>query len=367
LKPPIAIIIPGGIGTGKNNIGVPVLEQIIGLLSVHFSITVFQLYNRNEDYRVQGFELIDVYSRNPFVKIIKFVFVFWNKQRKVKFAAIHGFWAMPNGFLAVVMGKIFGIKTIVSVLGGDAIALPEINYGQLRSALYRRLIFWTLRQANEVNALTQYLVNNLRQAGFVRSDIKIIPWGIDTTAFSFRKKTVQEPWQFLHIASFHPVKDQETLLRAFKLISDKIPAQLTLVGEGSSESQVRSLIDDFELQNSVNVLGLLPYDKLPALYHHADILLHTSLSEGQCEVVTEAMSCGVLVCGTRVGLMYDLPECCISVRVKDYERLAKEILQLIASPGVMEVLRERARSWTTAHSIVWTVEQLKLIYSTQLH
>ena len=72
----------------------------------------------------------------------------------------------------------------------------------------------TLKYADEVNALTNYLVNNLRKAGFTRDNIRIIPWGIDTQMFSFRERKLQSPVRFLHIGNLHPVKDGGQLFEA---------------------------------------------------------------------------------------------------------------------------------------------------------
>lgn len=359
----IAIIIPGGIGTGHNNIGVPVLERIIRLLSTNFNITVFQLYKVNENFSVSGFELIDIYSPYPIVKNIKFLFAFWRLHRNRQFKSVHGFWAFPCGFLAMLMGKFFRIKSIVSVLGGDAIALPEIQYGQMLSPLKRKLILWTLREATEVNALTQYLIDNLSREGLERKDIKIIPWGIDTSLFVFNEKQVSEPVQFLHIGNLHPVKDQETLLRAFKIINDKISARLVIIGEGISEGRIRNLITELGLQDKITIRGLLPYEELPAYYKNADVLLHTSLSEGQSEVVTEAMSCGVLVCGTRTGLIYDLPDCCLSVPVQDFKTLGKEVIELLSDAQRMKEIRSNAYAWSQVYTIHWTAKRIAELYS----
>ena len=85
--------------------------------------------------------------------------------------------------------------------------------------------------------------------------------------------------------------------------------------------------------NNVSFIAPLPYEQLPAYYSKADILLHTSLSEGQSEVVTEAMSSGVLVCGTKVGLMYDEPSCCVAVDVRDHVALADRVLEILKDPA----------------------------------
>ena len=364
-KKRIAMIIPGGIGTGNNNIGIPVLERMIRLLAIEFDVTVFQLFKRNKGYTVDGFELIDVYSSRPWMRALKLFFVFRREHRLKKFQVVHGFWILPNGFFAVLFGKIFGLKSIVSILGGDAIALPDINYGQLIKPLYRRVSFWTLKKADEVAALTRYLVHNLQSIGMEPREIHIIPWGIDTNLFAFCEKQVQSPIRFLHIANLHPVKDQDTLLRAFKIIAEHVESHLTLIGEGILESHVKTLARELTLENRITFLGLLPYESLPEYYASADILLHTSRSEGQSEVVTEAMSSGVVVCGTKVGLIYDLEEGCVGVPVGDHKMLAEKVIALISKPERMALVRKRAYEWALVHSIQWTAKQTSSLYNSQ--
>lgn len=353
-RPAVAIVIPGGIGTGKNNIGVPVLNGLVKIISAQFDVTVFQFFKVNPDFVAEGFELLAT-DRS------KFLWLFRKQHRRKKFVAVHGFWAMPTGLLAVIAGRLFGVKSIVSVLGGDAVALPEINYGRLHRPVLRWLTLLTLRQATHINALTQYLVNNLKSVGLTRP-VDVIPWGVDREMFDYHPKAPGTPTTFLHVGNLHPVKDQETLLRAFAIINKTFPSRLVILGSGVDHQKVTNFIKELDLQKSVTILEPVPYSHLPAIYHSADVLMHTSLSEGQCEVVTEAMSCGLPVCGTRVGLMHDLPDCCVNVDVRDYKKLGEETIKLFRDPGRMNEIRVRAHHWTSHHDILWTAEKLMSIY-----
>ncbi|HTE31820.1 MAG TPA: glycosyltransferase [Chryseolinea sp.] len=358
----VAIIIPGGIGTGSNNIGVPVLVQLVSLLAKEFEITVFSLFKVNVGYTSADFEIVDVSGAGPVSKIRKLVSAFRKMHAHRPFLLVHGFWAIPSGLLAVMLGKIFNIKSIVSVLGGDAISLPAINYGQLQKGYKRWLVMWTLRNANEVLALTNFLYNNLRIAGLVRKNVHIIPWGIDVEMFPFNLRQFSDTINFLHIGNLEPVKDQSTLLRAFKLISDTIPAHLTIVGEGRLADSLKRQARDLNIEQEIRFVDPIPYTQLPAYYQRADILLHTSLSEGQSEVVTEAMSSGVVVCGTIVGLIHDLPDCCIQVPVGDYEMLAQQVIKLLHDPDRINAIRANAQQWSSVHSIFWTTTMHTLVY-----
>jgi glycosyltransferase involved in cell wall biosynthesis len=361
-KKKVAIIIPGGIGTGKNNIGVPVLERIVLLLAKDFNVVVFSLFQINVDYKPKGFSLIGITSSISILKYWKLFRAFRKSHQQRNFDAVHGFWVLPSGFFAVLFGKLFRVKSLVSILGGDAVSLPEIGYGQLRKWLPRKFVFWTLQQASEVISLTRYLVDNLVSAGFWGRNVHIVPWGIDTSLFSYLNKPISSQVQFLHIGNLNHVKDQQTLLRCYKIVSNQIPSHLTIIGEGPLEKPLKSLVRQLELTEKVTFKPLIAYEGLPSVYHRSDILLHTSLSEGQCEVVTEAMSCGVLVCGTKVGLLYDLPSCCISVPVKDYDKLAHGILALCNDSSWQGHIRNEAQQWVLQHDIIWTAEKISALY-----
>jgi glycosyltransferase involved in cell wall biosynthesis len=362
-KPSIAIIVPGGFGTGKNNAGIPALEAIVERLSHRYTVVVFQLFRMNPDYHPRGFEVVEVTNSSPLLRLFKFLMLFKSYHRRFQFIAVHGYWALPGGLFAVLAGKLWRIKSIVTLVGGDAIALPAIRYGQLNNFLSKKMVFFTLAHASKVIALTQYLVENLKKAGFQRSAIEIIPWCVDAEVFTYREKSPNRPVHFLHVANLHPVKDQATLLRAFALISRQVTSDLTIVGEGAAKFEVLSLINELHLSDNVFIKDPVPNRHLPEIYHQADILLHTSLSEGQGVVVAEAMATGVLVCGTRVGLIRDLEYCCVAVDVGDYEGLAKKTLRLLDDESRMTLFRTQARDWTRDHTIDWTVQSLGEIYS----
>ena len=357
----IALIVPGGFGTGKNNLGIPVLEQIVKLLSGEFKITVFQLYQVSENYKAQGFELFGFSNKNKVALYFKFFVSFYKEHRKKKFDVVHGFWIWPCGILAVGLGKFLQLKSVASVLGGDGSSVPEINYGYLHRPIYRSLILWALHQANEANALTNYLADNLKRMGLKR-ELKIIPWGVDPEMFSYKEKLLHIPIRFLHIGNFHPVKDQSSLLKAFAIISQSVNCTLTMIGEGREEMKIQKLVEELGIQEKVTIFHHMPYSKLAEFYHQSDILLHTSLSEGQSEVVTEAMSCGLVVCGTKVGLLYDLPQGCIAVDVKDFRALADKILSLISNDTQLNSIRQHGKDWASKNTIQWTTGVIGKLY-----
>jgi len=366
-KPAIAIIMPGGIGTGKDNFGVPVLENIVKLLAPRFSITVFQLYKSNADYVSEGFELIDIHSSSAFIRIVKFFWVFTKKQRVNKFQVLHGFWALPSGFLAVLAGKLFRIKSIVSLLGGDTVSLPEIHYGQLQTRMGRKFVLWTLHHTDVLMAPSTHAIRTLKPFGLKARSVAYIPMGVDPALFTFREKPVGSPVRFISVGTLSPVKDHVTLLKAFRILKDQIPCQLHIIGMGGLQAELVALASAWGLEDHIFFLGQDSNMRIVGHYHESDILIHTSLSEGHPMVVQEAMSCGVLVCATQVGLVSELTDCCVVVPVRNPEVLAEEILRLLADHVRMKSMRVMARHWVEKHPLSWTIEKIAQLYTSSRH
>jgi glycosyltransferase involved in cell wall biosynthesis len=75
--------------------------------------------------------------------------------------------------------------------------------------------------------------------------------------------------------------------------------------------------------------------------------------------LTEAAACGVLLAGTKVGLLYDLGERCgIVVETGDFEELSSKVLAIIRDDERWNNKVQQAKSWSEAHDLSWTVNKL---------
>lgn len=92
-------------------------------------------------------------------------------------------------------------------------------------------------------------------------------------------------------------KDQATLIRAFQLVTQKVDANLVLLGEGHLENSLKTLVKELGLEDKVHFLG---FQKNPyQLFYHADAFALTSLTEGFGHVLVEAMATSTPVVSTR--------------------------------------------------------------------
>jgi len=370
LKKKIAIIIPGGIGGGNFLQGIPVVEDLVQRLSESYEVTVYSLIKTDPAYTPKNFVLRHTgahYKRPVMWRIFLCSLLFVFDYVKNRYVLVHGIWGHPPGRMAVILAKIFGIPSVVSIRGGEAAHVPEINYGNMLHPRIRKITLWTCRNAAALVMLTRFQLTELRKYGMDRKDYHIIPNGVDETVFTFQKKALRAPYHLIHIGNLNPVKDQPTLLKAFKLISEKVDCRLKMVGDGESMHELKQLAENLGIADKVTFTDAIPNKALPGYLHEAHFMLHSSLYEGQGVVLAEAAACGVVVCATRVGLVADWGDnCCRPVPCRDFQAMANEVLSLIENPPEYERLQQNALNWAKENTAANMALSFEKIYNSLL-
>lgn len=364
----VAVFVPGGIGKPDKGEPIAALERLMRRLGAEFEITVYSLSHCKPALEAaSSYQLKAVNARHsdPLVpRMLRLASMFCRDHRGKRFHLLHALWAVPPGFLAILLGKAFGIPVIVSLQGGEAACLPEIAYGNMLSSRLRRATLWVCRKAGMLTALTEFQRRSLQNFGLRREDIRIIPHGVDRGLFKPSDKIFKPPFRFLHVANLTEVKDQKTLLRAFSLIHRQVDSRLRIIGPDYLNGQLERLAAELEIARQVEFCGYISHSRLPAHYQWAHLMLHTSLYEGQGIVIAEAAASGVAVCGTRTGLIADLGDACtVSAEPGDAPGLAKKVLELLQQPEQIETKRRKALEWASAHDAGWTAGQFGKLYN----
>lgn len=119
------------------------------------------------------------------------------------------------------------------------------------------------------------------------------------------QKTVHHhaKFHFLHIAVFKPVKDQQTLIRAFKrVVAQNNNVELLIGGNGELKDELRQLVEENSLQENVLFLGLLGRDEVIEQLKACDCFVLSSKYETFGLVIVESMLFGKPVVVTRCGV-----------------------------------------------------------------
>ena len=335
-------------------------------LSEHYEIIVYAEVYRNI-VSANAYRIIAVPAmRLPYkLRMCIFFFLIVRDHILRRFDLIHCLSTFPTGFCGIILSRILRIPVVVSLDGAEATSIPEIGFGDLLTPKRATLSKWAINKADAVIVLTNFALDEVRRNLNIGREIHVIPRGIDRQRFKYTEKAVQTPLRILSVGYLSPVKDPDTLLKAFRKLDKIIDCILIHIGEDFLNGQVQDSLANSDLSGKVTFKGLTSYDLVPAFYAEADLLLLTSRFESQGVVVNEAMACGVLVCGTHVGLMADLSnECCMTVNPGDHEMLAQTIVDMMQKPDEMARLRRNALSWCLQHDVDWTAKKHREIYDT---
>lgn len=368
--PHLAFLLPGGLGTVDSGIHIPRIFGLVQQLSRSFSITAYShsLPGQRPHTELCGNALVRFLHATAEDTALKraatFLPALYHDHREKPFNLIHGIWGLPFGLYAVVAGKLLGVPSVVSLLGGETANVPEIAYGHMRKQPERALIQSICRQADALIALSLYQMEQLNNHGVTRDDCEVIPPGVDCSLLrTSAKRDPSPPYRFLHIGDINKVKDQATLLRAFSVVSSRVDAVLRIVGRDHLDGALQRLAGDLHLEHKVDFRGFVSHREIPVHLSWADILLHTSLHEGGSAAAVEAMASGVVVCGTSVGVLADLQNtCCIAVPPGSHEQLGTEILELLTNRARYLGLRTAALLWARWNDLDRSVQRHAALY-----
>ncbi|MFZ1978008.1 MAG: glycosyltransferase [Bacteroidota bacterium] len=360
----IAILVPGGIDIEDN---IPSLLDLLYRLSEFYRLHIYSYSQHVTHPMFSSRQCTFVFPPDSVKKnkLLTFLYFLWRiraDQRTMKFIAVHGFWVFSQGLTAVIAGKVWHIPSFVTLPGGDIVYLPSIHYGSMSHPIKRMLVRWCIQNADHVIVLTQYQKNLLDAQGISPQHLSLIPFGIDPSVFTFYPHVLAVPIHFIFIGNLNRIKDPFTLLKAFSLLNRKFNSRLTIIGQDILNGEIQKYAHDLGVDDKIHWKGKIPYEKIPAELHNSDFLLLTSRFEGEAVVVMEAFASGVVVVGTKVGLLADVGDENVTVSPEDAEGLVKRIERLLEQPQHVSDIRLRNRAFAEVHTSEWTCTNYRRLF-----
>lgn len=102
--------------------------------------------------------------------------------------------------------------------------------------------------------------------------------------------------------AFEPVYGTQYFIEALpQIVSQEPTTRVILIGSGSLEHRLRSLVADKCLDSYVTFVGSVPNEEMPAYLNAADVYVSTSLSDGTSSSLLEAMACSLPVVVTEIA------------------------------------------------------------------
>lgn len=151
-------------------------------------------------------------------------------------------------------------------------------------------------------------------------------------------------------------KGQDRLIKAMRKIKEEIPdALLLLVGSGPREAHLSKLVNKFDLENDVKLLGRITYDQLPKHFLLGDVFVSPSRSrlgglevEGLGIVYLEASASGLPVIAGNSGGAPDavlVNKTGLVVDGNDIDGIAKACISFLSNPTLAKEFGSAGRTW----------------------
>ncbi|MBL7820208.1 MAG: N-acetyl-alpha-D-glucosaminyl L-malate synthase BshA [Saprospiraceae bacterium] len=217
---------------------------------------------------------------------------------------LHVHYAIPHATIGYLAREILRSKNkslpFVTTLHGTDITLV----GADRS--FFPVVEFSINQSNAVTAVSQALKQQTHDTFDVQKEIKVIPNFIDFDRFTkkpnpeLRLKFATENEKILmHVSNFRKVKRVEDVLGVFKLVNQKLPSKLVLIGDGPERPRMEMLSREWGISQEVCFLG--KQDNVEELLAISDLFVLPSEHESFGLAALEAMACEVPVIASNIG------------------------------------------------------------------
>lgn len=235
---------------------------------------------------------------------IRYAFQFTKLIDALKPDIIHAHQSVPFGWYALCAGMVARHKAplLVSVWGTDVMAYPD------QSRLYRWINRQVLQRATKVTATSSALRRAAMRFAPGRI-IDVVPFGVDTKLFK-SKEQISDSTTIFGIAKYlKPVYRIDIAIKALAIAQKSNPAlRLELAGSGPEENNLRRLVTQLNLNDSVTFLGAVSQTAMPSTMATWDAMLILSRQESFGVAALEASAVGIPVIAARVGGLVEVIE-----------------------------------------------------------
>lgn len=219
---------------------------------------------------------------------------------KLKPDYINGIYTLPKGFNSLVVSKISGCKSIISVIGGEREVLTYL----------KPTIFWknvNLRMLRNCDVVTtkgmsvkRYLIDN----GIIKDKIFVFNGSIDIKKYYSVGNNLDKDIDILFVGTFRKLKGPDRVLDIVSNLRDNFPEiKAYFLGNGDLFDLIQREIATHKLENNVILTGYV--DDTEQYFKRAKMLIMPSKGEGLSTAMLEAMACGCVPVVSDVGNMTD--------------------------------------------------------------
>ncbi|NQE05076.1 D-inositol-3-phosphate glycosyltransferase [ANME-1 cluster archaeon GoMg1] len=301
-------------------------------------------YNYHKHY---GIVRIPNIRFNGFLSTLTFVLLtpfFIMKYRK-KIDVLQCMMIYPNGFIGLLLNKLFEIPFFSWIRGGDW-------YFAKNNRIKRKMIASVLR-----NSLVVVQSNEIKkdvESEFPEANLKIIPNAVDILGIRANGEYI------IFVGNLIERKGVKYLIKAMKNVKGK----LIIVGDGPERKKLEKLAQSLEV-NCEFVGAVAPEKVSEYLMKGKLFVLPAVKGEGFPNVILEAMSVGLPVVATSLGGIPDLVkngETGFLVKPADVEALAGKITEIVNNDSLWSIMSDNCLKEVKRYSWDNIIRQIEGVY-----
>ncbi len=266
--------------------------------------------------------------------------------------------------LALIFYRIFQKKPILLTLQSDNVNIPNFLFKEIH------LI------PDKIQAISKKLAERARNFG--AKNIEIIPNGVDLEFFKNKynqiinqNQVAKEKHRIICVANFKKHKGINYLISAMPEILRSFPdTKLVLVGKGPERKNLESQISNLKIENSVELKGGLPHQKIPEELFKSEAFVLPSVSEGLGIAILEAQAIGIPVVASKIGGIPDIIEngrTGILIKPKSSRAISQAVFKIFSQPDFAKSLTQNAKINIKKYDWKNIAEKIEKIYQEMLN
>ena len=230
---------------------------------------------------------------------------------------------------------------LASLLGYGVVYTEHSNYGlhEPTDALLNQLCRAVLVHADAVIGVSQATRENVtRRCHLEPSAVHAIPNAVDARQFqpcaaNVRPDAGGASVNVVVMSRFVWRKGIDLLVQVVPEVCRRFPqVHFIIGGDGPKRGAIEEMRERHGLHESVEMLGVVPHEQVPAVLTRGHIFLNTSRTEAFCIAILEAVACGLLVVSTAVGGVPEiLPHHMLRLAPPQPQPLIQALAELIPS------------------------------------
>ena len=338
--------VKGGSGVVASELGLAL--SALGVEVHFFSYALpFRLTGFDEKFIFHQVEISDypLFQHSPYTLTLATRLA--EESQRVGLDIIHAHYAIPHAISGYIAKQILGTgrPKLITTLHGTDITLV----GQDPS--FYAVTKFSMEVSDALTTVSKYIYDKTYSSFDIKNPMKVIYNFVDIDRFrpgqsGCDRSIFAKPSEkiIMHMSNYRPVKNATDVVRIFKIINDKMPSRLILVGDGPDAPNVLKLAESLGLKDRTLFLG--GQDAVETILCKADLFLLPSASEAFGLAALEAMASGVPVVGSIVG---GLPELVTDGEVgylepiSDVKAMAERSLQILTDKDLHGKMSQNAR------------------------